>query len=122
MAAASGVGGGSDRRGGGPELIGVALGADWVPASDWALIEASVRDVGTAHTPLVGFFSRYGWFHPGPWPLYVLAVPYRLRGLAASAAHRRGPGEHGCGRRLLPGVVADRGIGCCWSRPARSSP
>ncbi|MCB1251615.1 MAG: hypothetical protein KDB33_10530 [Acidimicrobiales bacterium] len=65
--------------------IGVALGADWVPASDWALIEASVRDVGTAHTPLVGFFSRYGWFHPGPWPLYVLAVPYRLFGASPQA-------------------------------------
>jgi len=25
-------------------------------------------------------YSRYGWNHPGPWGLWILAVPYRLLG------------------------------------------
>ncbi|MCU1454211.1 MAG: hypothetical protein JWN46_2357 [Acidimicrobiales bacterium] len=54
----------------------------WLPASDWARIELHVREVGTSHTPLVGAFSRYGWHHPGPWPFYLLSVPYRLVGAA----------------------------------------
>jgi len=52
----------------------------WVPASDWAGIEARTRDVGTRHTPFVGAYSRYGWSHPGPMLFYVLAMPYRMLG------------------------------------------
>ncbi|MCU1452344.1 MAG: hypothetical protein JWN46_490, partial [Acidimicrobiales bacterium] len=67
-----------------------ALRRPWLPVSDWALIELHVREVGTSATPLVGAYSRYGWHHPGPWPFYLLAVPYRLlgasHGLLASAA------------------------------------
>ena len=50
---------------------------------DVALTEISVRDVGGAHTPLFGVYSRYGWHHPGPLLFYVLgrAVP--------PARHRR---------------------------------
>lgn len=61
-----------------------ALRNPWVPSDDWALLELQVRAVGTADTPLVGAWSRFGWDHPGPWPLYLLAAFYRLV-----------PGEHG---------------------------
>jgi hypothetical protein len=61
-----------------------ALRNAWVPSDDWALLELQVRAVGTADTPLVGAWSRFGWDHPGPWPLYLLAAFYRLV-----------PGEHG---------------------------
>lgn len=57
----------------------VRLGLDhWVPAGDLAVMELSVRDVGTRATPLVGAWSRFGWRHPGPLPFYLLAGPYRL--------------------------------------------
>src|SRR6478672_9457569 len=52
---------------------------------DVALTEISVRDVGGAHTPLFGVYSRYGWHHPGPLLFYALAVPYRLLGTDGSA-------------------------------------
>ena len=61
-----------------------ALRNPWVPSDDWALLELQVRAVGTADTPLLGAWSRFGWDHPGPWPLYLLAAFYRLV-----------PGEHG---------------------------
>src|SRR4051794_13567426 len=57
-----------------------ALRRPFLPVSDWALIESSVRDVGTSATPLIGAYSRFGWHHPGPWPFYLLAGPYRLLG------------------------------------------
>ena len=67
-----------------------ALRRPWLPVSDWALIELHVREVGTTQTPLVGAYSRFGWHHPGPWPFYLLAGPYRLvggaHGLLAAAA------------------------------------
>lgn len=56
----------------------MALKEPWVPSTDWARIELSVRDVGTADTPLVGPYSRFGWEHPGPLLFYVLAIPYRM--------------------------------------------
>jgi hypothetical protein len=55
-----------------------ALRNPWAPTDDWALLELQVRSVGSADPPLVGAWSRFGWDHPGPWPLYLLAVPYRL--------------------------------------------
>ena len=47
---------------------------------DIALIELRTRDVFTAHPPLVGAYSRYGWSHPGPLEFYLFAIPYRLLG------------------------------------------
>lgn len=58
----------------------LAIARRWEPASDWALIETQVADVGTSATPLVGSYSRFNWNHPGPALFYVLAVPYRLLG------------------------------------------
>ncbi|MCU1360214.1 MAG: hypothetical protein JWN99_1503, partial [Ilumatobacteraceae bacterium] len=47
---------------------------------DVALIELRTRDVLSAHPPLTGAYSRYGWSHPGPLPFYVFALPFRLLG------------------------------------------
>jgi hypothetical protein len=55
-----------------------ALRNSYLPTNDWALLELQVRAVGTGDTPLVGAWSRFGWDHPGPWPLYFMALPYRL--------------------------------------------
>ena len=63
-----------------PTLVamGSALRNPWAPTNDWALLELQVRQVGTAHTPLLGAWSRFGWRHPGPLPFYLMALPYRL--------------------------------------------
>lgn len=52
----------------------------WYPAGDWGMLELRAMDVGTADTPLLGPYSRYGWNHPGPLLFWVLALPYRLTG------------------------------------------
>ncbi len=54
--------------------------SSWIPVSDFAVLEAHVRDVGTSNNPLTGPFSRLGFDHPGPVLAHVLAVPYRLLG------------------------------------------
>jgi hypothetical protein len=54
-------------------------------ASDWASIELRTRDVFSAHPPLLGVYSWFGWAHPGPLPFYLYAVPYRLFGADATA-------------------------------------
>lgn len=60
-------------------VLGIQLlrGGDYAPYGDGALIELGVREVGH-HAVLLGPYSRFGWFHPGPMMFYVLAVPYRL--------------------------------------------
>lgn len=60
--------------------LGLAVSRRWEPVSDWAAIEVSVTDVGGAHGPLVGSYSRFGWNHPGPALAWVLALPERLAG------------------------------------------
>lgn len=57
-----------------------SIGVDWTPASDYGPIEVRVRDVFSAHPPLVGPYSRLGGNHPGPALFFLLAVPYRLLG------------------------------------------
>jgi hypothetical protein len=57
-----------------------SVGSSWVATGDYALIELRTRAVGTAHTPLVGPYSRFGWNHPGPAMFFALAAPYRLLG------------------------------------------
>src|SRR5262245_57287287 len=60
----------------------------WAPVLDLAVTELRVRDVGTAHTPLVGLFGRFGPMgndqgsHPGPLSFYLLAPVYRLLGVS----------------------------------------
>lgn len=61
------------------------LGRVWHPAGDWSVLELRTRDVGSASTPLVGPYSRYGWNHPGPLLFWVLAVPYRLLGRSSAS-------------------------------------
>lgn len=76
-----------------PALVAavVVRGEAWVPVSDLALIDLRLRDVGSADTPLLGPFSRFGWSHPGPLLFWLLAPVYRVlgaeptSGLAAAA-------------------------------------
>jgi hypothetical protein len=68
----------------------------WYPVGDLAMTELRVRDVGSAHPPLVGLPGRINAFgqrgsHPGPISFWSLAPVYRLLGssswaLAASTA------------------------------------
>jgi hypothetical protein len=57
-------------------LLG-GLGGRYLPYGDQAILELNVRDVGH-HTVLLGQYSRFGWYHPGPLAAYLLAVPYHL--------------------------------------------
>lgn len=61
--------------------------AHWFPVFDLAMTELRVRDVGGAHTPLIGLQGRIGptGSHPGPLSFYVLAPVYRLLGSSAFA-------------------------------------
>ena len=52
-----------------------AYRSGWVPLGDEALFELLVRDV-PSRLPLVGVYSRFGWSHPGPLQIWLLAVPY----------------------------------------------
>jgi hypothetical protein len=57
----------------------------YFPVLDLAMTEFRVRDVGGAHTPLIGLPGRIGKFpaqgsHPGPLSFYLLAPVYRLLG------------------------------------------
>ena len=56
------------------------VGRPWFPAYDSAAIALRVADVGGRHTPLVGVFSRFGWKHPGPLLLWVLAPFWQAAG------------------------------------------
>ncbi len=55
------------------------VGGDYHPSADQALIELQIRDIGH-HAVLLGPYSRFGWFHPGPILYYLLWLPYRLTG------------------------------------------
>ncbi|MFI5372597.1 MAG: hypothetical protein ACHQ52_13660, partial [Candidatus Eisenbacteria bacterium] len=60
------------------------VGGDYHPQADQALIEMQIRDIG--HLPvLLGPYSRFGWFHPGPALFYVLWLPYRLTGSSSAS-------------------------------------
>jgi hypothetical protein len=57
----------------------VRVGDDYRPSADQAWIELQIRDIG--HRPvLLGPYSRFSWFHPGPLLYYVLWLPYRITG------------------------------------------
>lgn len=75
-----------------PLLVGVwvAAGRSGSIASDMALINLRLGDVGTEHTPLLGPFSRYGWNHPGPLMFWLLAPLWRLLGADPGAMYAAG--------------------------------
>jgi hypothetical protein len=55
------------------------VGSRYHPASDHALIEMQIRDVGR-YELLKGLYSRDEWSHPGPFFAYLAAPFYRLSG------------------------------------------
>ena len=57
----------------------VRVGGDYRPSADQALIELQIRDIGH-QSVLLGPYSRFGWFHPGPILYYLLWLPYRITG------------------------------------------
>lgn len=62
-----------------------ALTRAWHPAGDWSVLELRIRDTGSAHTALIGPYSRFGWNHPGPLLFWLFAVPYRLLGQTSTS-------------------------------------
>jgi hypothetical protein len=66
-------------------ILAIVLARDDRSTGDIALIELRTRDVLSAHPPLVGAYSRYGWSHPGPFIFWLFALPYRLLGNDADA-------------------------------------
>jgi hypothetical protein len=57
----------------------VRVGDDYLPSADQAWIELQIRDIGR-RSVLLGPYSRFGWFHPGPILYYLLWLPYRITG------------------------------------------
>ncbi|MGH9272303.1 MAG: hypothetical protein ACRDZ2_13630 [Ilumatobacteraceae bacterium] len=49
------------------------VGLEWYPTSDQALMMLQIDAVGSSGTPLTGAWSRWGWDHPGPLLLWLLA-------------------------------------------------
>jgi hypothetical protein len=56
------------------------FGMHWNPVGDQAIMVMRIHDVGTAHTPLLGQWSRWGWAHPGPLTFWLLAPFWRMSG------------------------------------------
>ncbi|HEX9668160.1 MAG TPA: hypothetical protein VGC93_01635 [Thermoanaerobaculia bacterium] len=56
----------------------------WPSVGDQALMELGVLEASRGRQ-LLGLFSRFGWFHPGPAFFYLAAVPYVLLGRTYSA-------------------------------------
>ena len=85
----------------------------WVPDLDLALTELRVRDVGGAHSPLIGLPGRLGTpdhlgSHPGPVSFYLLAPTYRLLGSTAFALQAATVVVHLAGASVTVLLVARR--------------
>jgi hypothetical protein len=80
-------------------LVGLWLERErpYVPFGDHAIFELVVRDLAE-HEVLVGAYSRFGWYHPGPLGTYLLGIPYHLAGGAPEAMS--------AGALLLAGISA----------------
>lgn len=65
-----------------PAAVAVARAATsgWEPSGDQAMELLRMHDTGTAHTPLLGPYSRFGWDHPGPLLFWVGAPALRIAG------------------------------------------
>lgn len=67
-----------------PAVLGLAaLALDreqpYFPFGDQAILALSVDAIGE-HEVLLGAYSRFGWYHPGPMATYLLAGVYDLMG------------------------------------------
>lgn len=86
----------------------------WFPIADLAQSELRVRDVGGAHTPLMGLAGRIGSYadagsHPGPLSFWLLAPVYRLLGSTAFAFQAATSTLHLVAFALALWVAARRG-------------
>jgi hypothetical protein len=80
-----------------PLLIALAALREprWYPTLDMAMTELRVRDVGGAHTPLIGLPGRIGTLdqqgsHPGPLSFWLITPTYRVLGSSAWAMQAGG--------------------------------
>lgn len=63
----------------------LSLRGEWTPILDIAALDIRTQAI-PEHWPLLGVFSRFGWYHPGP--LFILQgwLPYQLWGVAGLTA------------------------------------
>src|SRR5262245_48122107 len=54
----------------------VNVGSDYYPWGDRAQLELRTRDIGS-WVDMLGPYSRFHWFHPGPAMFYLFAPVYR---------------------------------------------
>ncbi|MBU3700939.1 MAG: hypothetical protein FGM58_02685 [Acidimicrobiia bacterium] len=92
-------------------LVVRTFALDWHPMGDYRNLQFRVADVGGAHTPLVGPWSRFDWNHPGPWVFWLLAGPYRVFGdagilLGAAAVNLAS---------IVAAIAVSRGAGRRWT-------
>jgi len=103
--------------------VRVQLGPALAWSGDQALVELGVREASALHRSL-GVYSRFGWNHPGPVWLYVLALPYRLLGADGRALGAAVAFLHAmtavlivvCAARLPP--ASRRSSAACGAAPA----
>jgi hypothetical protein len=73
-----------------PLIVAAFRHRDWVPVLDLAMTELRVRDVWSAHPPLIGLPGRIGSLaeqgsHPGPLSFWAMWPAYRLFGASSSS-------------------------------------
>lgn len=60
---------------------------DWEPSGDQAIIVLRMHDTFSAHPPLRGPWSRFGWDHPGPLLFWMGAPALALAGPSGVLVH-----------------------------------
>lgn len=63
----------------------LSLRGEWTPILDIAALDIRTQAI-PEYWPLVGVFSRFGWFHPGPLFIFQGWLPYELWGVAGLTA------------------------------------
>ncbi len=58
-------------------------GHRYLPLGDYAVIDSRVRDVWSTNIPMLGMYSRFGWYHPGPAMFWSVAPFSLIAGKAA---------------------------------------
>lgn len=91
-------------------LVGLWLDRDapYLPIGDHAIFAMAVDAVGQRET-LLGAYSRFGWFHPGPMGTYLLAGFSFLLGGALQALSAGALVVNGLSAMTVVGVVLRRG-------------
>lgn len=94
--------------------LGVLRQPRWYPIADLAQTELRVRDVGGAHSPLIGLPGRLGSFgsqgsHPGPLSFWSMAPVYRLLGASSWGMQTAAVFLHVVAMAAILGIAYRRG-------------